>query len=91
MLAGEHRIAARLEPDRARQIGEQPQRLAVDPVLAVVDVEVTDGQRQFPAAFGIRVEELPQMGVTDLLVMTNQRRPSRRLCDLGNHVLDLSE
>ena len=75
MLARVHRIAALFQPGRAGQIHQQCQRLAGYPVLAVVDVEVADGQGQFPAAVGVLGEELPQVLVGDLAVVSGQRRP----------------
>ena len=75
MLTGVHRIAALFEPGRPRQIHQQSQRLAGHPVLAVVDVEVADGQGQFPPAVGVLGEELPQVLVGDLAVVSGQRLP----------------
>ena len=58
MHAGEHRVAVLLETGRAGQVGQQFQRLAGDPVLAVVDVQITDRQRQLGAAVGVFGKEL---------------------------------
>lgn len=91
MLAGEHRIATSLQVDGPGQIGEQRQGFAVEPVLAVVDVQVADRQGVFAAPVGLGVEELPQVGGTDLLVVLDQRGPGGHLCDLGNHDPDPSE
>ena len=62
-------------PARAGQVGEQRQRLAGDPVLGVVDVEVADRQRQLGAAVGVVGEELAQVFVADLVVMPLQGLP----------------
>ena len=75
VFARVHRIAALFQPGRAGQIHQQCQRLAVDPVLAVVDVEVADGQGQIPAAVVVGGEELPQRGVCDLVMMATQGFP----------------
>ena len=48
--AGEHRVAALLQSGGAGQVDEQLERLAGDPVLAVVDVQIADRQRQLGAA-----------------------------------------
>ena len=58
MHAGEHRVAVLLETGRAGQVDQQLQRLAGDPVLAVVDVQITDRQRQLGAAVGVFGKEL---------------------------------
>ena len=60
-----------------RQIDQQPQRLAVDPVFAVVDVQVADGDVELAAAVRVLVEELAQMGLADLAVVLLQRTPCR--------------
>ena len=73
--AGEHRVAALLEAGGAGQIDQQLQRLAGDPVLAVVDVEVADRQRQFGTPVGVLVEELAEVFVADLIVMPLQGLP----------------
>ena len=56
-------IASRrcFEAGGLREVDQQLQRLAGDPVLAVVDVEVADGQRQLPAAIGVLAEELAEV------------------------------
>ena len=70
VLAGEHRDAAFLESGRPGQVDQQPDRLARDPVLAVVDVEVPHRERKLVAALGILFgEELAQMLLAHLLVM----------------------
>jgi len=66
------------------QVHEQLQRLAGDPVLAVVDVEVTDRQREVAATRRILVEELPQVLGADLIVMPNQRVPGGSCGDVWN-------
>ena len=56
--AGEHLVAALFQVGRPGQVDQQPQRLAGDAVLAVVDVEVADADGELAAAIGIVVEEL---------------------------------
>ena len=96
MHAGEHRVAALLEPGRAGQVDQQLQRLAGDPVLAVVDVEIADGQRQLGAALGVLGEQLAQVFLADLVVMSLQGLPGGSGCDIGDllriggHVVDPS-
>ena len=65
------------------QVDQQRQRLAGDAVLAVVDVEVADGQRQLPAAVGVLGEELAEVLVADLVVVADQRVPRGRGGDVG--------
>ncbi len=84
MHAGEHGVAAGLEIGRLGQVDEQFQRLPGDPVLAVVDVEITDGQRQLAATCGILVEQLAEVFRTDLIVMSDQCVPRRCSGDVGN-------
>ena len=73
--AGEHRVAALFKVGGLRQIDQQLERFAGDPVLAVVDVEVSDRQRQLGAACGVLVEQFAEMFVADLIVMSRQRLP----------------
>ena len=83
-------------PRRAGQVDQQLQRLAGDAVLAVVDVEVADGERQLAAALGIFGEQLAEMFVADLVVMALQGLPGGSGCDVGDllriggHVFDPS-
>ena len=74
---GEHRVAVLFEVGRPGQVDQQLQRLAADAVFAVVDVQVTDVEGEFPAAIGIVVEELAQVGFADLIVMPAQSAPRR--------------
>ncbi len=96
MDAGEHRIPALLQSGRAGQVDEQLQRLARDPVLAEVDVEVADRQRQLGAALRIFGEELAEVFLADLVVMPLQGAPCgsgdnvRNLLRIGGHADDLS-
>ena len=80
-------IASRLllEAGGAGEVDQQFQRLPGDPVLAVVDVEVADRQRQFGAAVGVLGEELAQMFLADLVVMPGQGLP----CGSGGDIGDL--
>ena len=73
--AGIHRVAALFQVRGSRQIDQQFQRFAGDPVLAVVDVEVADRQRQFGAPGGVLVEQFADVFVADLIVMSRQRLP----------------
>ena len=82
MHTGEHRVALGLQIGSLCQVDEQLQRLAGDAVLAVVDVEIADGQRQLPATGGVLVEELAQVAFADLVVMSNQGVPRRRSGDV---------
>ena len=84
MHAGEHRVALGLQAGRLRQVDQQFERLAGDAVLAVVDVEITDGQGELAAAVGVLVEELAQVFLADLVVMSDQRVPRRCSGDVGN-------
>ena len=94
--AGEHRVTALLQPGSAGQVDQQLQRLAGDPVLAVVDVEVADRQRQLGAALGVFGKQLAEVFLTDLVVMSLQGLPGGSGCDIGDllriggHVLDPS-
>ena len=80
----------------AGQVDQQLQRLAGDPVLAVVDVQVADRQRQLGAALGIFGEQLAEVFLADLVVMALQGLPGGSGCDIGDllriggHVLDPS-
>src|SRR6185437_17097100 len=67
----------------ARQIDQEPQRFSRDPVLAVVDVEVADGDGQLAAAIGILIEKLAQPGLADLFMMPAQGVPRRCGGDVG--------
>ena len=72
--------AADDNPDRLvvlRQVDQQLECFAGDPVFAVVDIEVADGQRQLPAALGILSEEFAEVRVADLLVVAGERVPGR--------------
>ena len=73
--AGKHRVAVFLEAGRLREIDQQFHRFPRDPVLAVVDVEVADRQRQFGAPTGVLVEELADVFIPDLVVMPLQGLP----------------
>ena len=84
VLAGEHGVTALLQACRAGQIHQQCQGLPGDPVLAVVDIEVTDGQRQFPAAVGVLGEELSQVHVGDIGVVAGQCLPGGTGGDIRN-------
>ena len=75
VLTGEHPIASGLKTGRLGQRDEQFYGLGGDAVLAVVDVEVTDGQRHIATAIGVFVEELPQVFGADLVVMAGQCIP----------------
>ena len=66
-------VAALLELGGAGQVGQQLQGFPVDAVFAVVDVEVADGDVEFAAAVGVRVEEFTQVGAYDLVVVLAQR------------------
>ena len=72
-------IASRagLQIGRLRQVDQQRQGLPGDAVLAVVDVEVADGQGQLAAALGILVEELAQVLFADLIVVAGAARSRR--------------
>ena len=84
VLAGEHRVAALLEVGGPGEVDEQFQRLAGDPVLAVVDVQVADGQGQFGATLGVLGEELAKVRVADLRVMALQCMPGGSSGDIGD-------
>ncbi len=80
-------IASRrlLQTGGAGQVDEQLQRLPRDPVLAVVDVQIADRQRQLGAARGILGEELAQVFLADLVVMLLQGAPRGS----GDNIKDL--
>src|SRR6185437_14610016 len=73
----EHRVAVALEVGRAGEVDQQFQRVAVDAVFAVVDIEIADGEVEIAAAIGVFVEEITQMRLADLPVMLLQRTPCR--------------
>lgn len=75
MLSGEHRVTAGLQPGGPRQIRQQFQGLPGDAVLAVVDIEVADGQREFGTAVRILGEQVCQMNVADRVVVLRQCLP----------------
>ncbi len=83
--AGEHRVPVLLEAGRPREIDQQFHRLPGDSVLAVVDIEVADRQRQFGAALGVLVEKLADVFVANLIMMPRQGLP----CWGGRDVRDL--
>lgn len=85
MLTGEHRVAPPLEVRGLGQIDQQRQRFAGDPVLAVVDVEITHGKGELAAAVGILGEELAEVFAGDLVVMATQRVPFRAGGDVCGH------
>ena len=88
MFAGEHGVATLLQPRRSGEVEKQREGFAGDPVLAVVDVEVTDGQRHVAAAVGILGEKFSQMLPGDLVVMAIQRRPGGRDGGICTHSPD---
>ncbi len=63
----------------------------VDAVLAVVDVQVADGQRQFAAADGVVGEQFAEVFSADLVVMPRHGLPCgsgwdiRNLLGIGGH------
>ena len=77
MHTGEHVVAMTFHVRGSGQIEEQRQRLARHPVLAVVDVEIADAQRQLAAPCRVFGEELAQVFGGDLVVMTLQGIPRR--------------
>ncbi len=91
-------IASRLllEPRCAGQVDQQFQCFAGDPVLAVVDVQVADRQRQLGPAAGVLGEELTEVFLADLVVMPGQGVPCGSSGNIGNllriggHVFDPS-
>ena len=84
MDAGEHRVAALFQSCRAGQIHQQLQRLAGHAVLAVVDVQIADGDRQLGAAGGIVGEQFAKVFSADLVVMPLQGLPRGSGGDVGN-------
>jgi hypothetical protein len=96
MDAGEHRVAALLQSGGAGQVDQQLERLARDPVLAVIDVEIADRQRQLGAAPGIVGKEFAELFLADLVVMPGQGAPCgscgdiKDLLRIGGHVFDPS-
>ena len=88
VLTGQHGVAARFEAGRAGEVGQQAQRLAGHPVLAVVDIQVSDGQRQIAAPGRVLGEQLPQGGAGELVEMAAQRRPRRAGGDVHTHSPD---
>ena len=83
--AGEHRVAVLLEAGRRREIDQQFQRFAGDPVLAVVDVEVADRQRQFSAPGRVLVEQFADVFIANLIMMPRQGLP----CWSGRDIRDV--
>jgi hypothetical protein len=82
--AGEHRVALLLEAGGAGQVDQQLDGLSGDPVLAVVDVQVSDRQDQLGAAVRILIEELAQVFFADLVVVPGQGVPCGSGCNIGN-------
>ena len=82
--AGEHRVAALFQSRRAGQVHQQFQRLAGHAVLAVVDVQIADGDGQLGAAGGIVGEQFAQVFFADLVVMPLQGLPRGSGGDIGN-------
>ncbi len=91
MLAGQHGVAVLFEVGGAGEIDKQRQRLPGDAVLAVVDVQVADGQRELAATGGIFVEKkLAEVFPGDLVVVATQRVPFRRSGNVSSHSFDPS-
>ena len=67
VLAAEHRLAPLLQPAGVGQREQQPQRLVVDPLLGVVEVQ--------PGAFGDQALAAPRVGIEQLA----QAAPGMRL------------
>ncbi|CPU45654.1 Uncharacterised protein [Mycobacteroides abscessus] len=77
MRPGEHGVAAPLQIGRLGQIDQQRQGFAIQPVLAVIDIQITDGDGQLASPGRILGEELSQVSGGDLLVMSFQCLPRR--------------
>ncbi len=80
-LAAEHGVPQPEHVRRGGQLAQQPQRLVGDEVLGVVDVQITDLERVPGAAPGVGREQVPQMGVRQLLTVLGQGRPLGRLVE----------
>ena len=79
LVAREHRVDP---PAQARLVGQRQQqahRVAVDPMLGVIEVEARGLDRETLATFRIFAEERAQMNVANLAVMFTQRLPGRPL------------
>ena len=90
MFTGQHGVTAGLQAGGAGEVHQQRQGLPGHPVLAVVDIEVADGQRQLGAPGRIVIEELTQMAVLDLPEVLLQGLPGRRGGDICAHSPDPS-
>jgi hypothetical protein len=75
VLAREHRVPACLQVGTARQFEEQPEGVAVDAVLAVVDVQVAGRDGELLPACRVLLEELSKMDGLNLSVMITQFLP----------------
>lgn len=84
MLTGEHGVAAFFQAGRPGQVEQQRQRLAGHAVLAVVDVQVADGQRQLAAALRVVGKQLAQRGRLDRGMVRGERLPGWGGRDVGS-------
>ena len=79
LLATEHRIDARAQADRLRQIDEEAEGLAGDAVFRIIEVDPRClGGHLFAAPRIIR-EQLSQMQIADLVIMGLESLPDRAL------------
>ena len=62
-VSAQHAVAAFFQAHCAGQVDQQPEGSPVDPVQAVVDEQVTGGDGEIAATFGVGVEQLPQVQV----------------------------
>ena len=68
-------LAPLLQAGRTGQIEQQCKGFPGHPVLAVVDVQVADGQRQLAAAVRVVGKQLAQRGRLDCGVVRGERLP----------------
>ena len=79
LLAGEHRVAALRDAALLRKLEQQPQRLAGDPVLRVVQEDALGLEHEGLAAFRIRREQIAEMRLAERVGVLLERLPRRSL------------
>jgi len=68
-VAAEHSVNARPQAGFFREIQQQGQRLVVDAILGIVEVDAEFFERELLAALGVVVEQLAQVRGLKLLVV----------------------
>ena len=81
LLAGEHRVAQRLDVGAPGQLAEQVDRLGRQPVLRVVEVEVARLEAHRLAARRVVGEQVAQVRVLEVRLVLGEREPLGRVDD----------